>query len=91
MCRPRRDGCGTDKASQLDGGPRHTALAMTSPPSDWFGALVHFALRLLAIALVLYMTARLIEAVLPVLIGIGAVGVIGFAGWSIYQFRRSRW
>jgi hypothetical protein len=49
------------------------------------------ALRVLAIAIVLYIAARLIEAVLPVLIGAGIVALLGFAGWSLYQFRRSRW
>jgi hypothetical protein len=49
------------------------------------------ALTFLAIAVVLYIAARLIEAVLPVLIGGGSVALIGYGGWSIYQFRRSRW
>lgn len=49
------------------------------------------ALRVLAIAIVLYLAARLIEAVLPVLIGAGVVALLGFAGWSVYQFRKSRW
>jgi hypothetical protein len=49
------------------------------------------ALRVLAIAFVLYLAARLIEAVLPVLIGIGIVALLGFGAWSVYQFRRSRW
>jgi hypothetical protein len=48
-------------------------------------------MTVLAVALMLYVAARLIEAVLPVLIGIGIVAVLGFMGWSLYQFRRSRW
>jgi hypothetical protein len=45
----------------------------------------------LSVALMLYVAARLIEAILPVLIVAGVVGLIGFVGWSVYQFRRSRW
>jgi hypothetical protein len=45
----------------------------------------------LAIALMLYVAARLILAVLPVLIAIAAVALLGFIAWSIYQYRRSRW
>ncbi|HEV2973986.1 MAG TPA: hypothetical protein VGX69_03195 [Solirubrobacteraceae bacterium] len=44
-----------------------------------------------AIAVLLYLAARLILAVLPVLIGVGVVGLVGFVGWNIYQFRKSRW
>lgn len=49
------------------------------------------ALTILAIAVILYIAAKLIVAVLPVLIGIGAFALVGFAAWSFYQFRRSRW
>jgi hypothetical protein len=45
----------------------------------------------LAVALMLYIAVRLIEAVLPVLITACAVVLIGFAGWSVYRYRRSRW
>lgn len=52
---------------------------------------VDFVVTVFMLALLLHIAARLIEAVLPVLFGIGAVGLVGFVGWSIYQFRRSRW
>jgi hypothetical protein len=45
----------------------------------------------LAVAVMLDIAARLIEAVLPVLIVVGAVGLVCFAGWSFYRFRQSRW
>lgn len=64
---------------------------MTTPPSHWPDKAVSFAMTVLAVALMLYVAARLIEAVLPVLIGVGIVTALGFAGWSVYQFRRSRW
>jgi xanthine/uracil permease len=64
---------------------------MTVPPSRWRDSALNLAVTILMIALILYVAARLILAVLPVLIGIGIVLFIGFAGWSIYQFRRSRW
>jgi hypothetical protein len=64
---------------------------MTTPPSHWLDGLLHKALTIFAIALLLYLAARLIIAVLPVLIVAGAVVLVGFAGWSIYQFRKSRW
>lgn len=64
---------------------------MTTPPSHWPDKAMSLALTVLAIAIALYIAARLIVAVLPVLIGIGVVALLGFAGWSIYQFRRSRW
>jgi hypothetical protein len=53
--------------------------------------LLSLAVSVLAIALMLYAAARLIAAVLPVLIGMGVVALLGFAGWSFYRFRRSRW
>ncbi len=43
------------------------------------------------IAVLLYVSARLILAVLPVLFIAGGLVLVGFVGWSIYQFRRSRW
>lgn len=64
---------------------------MTTPPSHWPDKAMSLALTVLAIALVLYIAARLIVAVLPVLIGVGIVALLGFGGWSIYQFRKSRW
>lgn len=64
---------------------------MTTPPSHWPDKALSLAVTVLAIALLLYIAARLIVAVLPVLIGVGVVGLLGFGGWSIYQFRKSRW
>jgi hypothetical protein len=64
---------------------------VTTPPSHWPDKVVRFAIAVLAVALMLYVAARLIMAVLPVLSGIGIVVLLGFAGWSVYQFRRSRW
>lgn len=64
---------------------------MTTPPSHWPDKAVSLAMTVLGVALMLYVAARLILAVLPVLIGIGIVALVGFAGWSVYQFRRSRW
>jgi xanthine/uracil permease len=64
---------------------------MTTPPSRWREAAMNLAVTVLAVAVMLYIAARLIVAVLPVLIGVGLVALLGFVGWSIYQFRRSRW
>lgn len=52
---------------------------------------MNLAMTTLTVALMLYVAARLILAVLPVLIVVGGVVLLGFAGWSFYQFRRSRW
>lgn len=64
---------------------------MTTPPSRWRDSAMNLAVSALAIALMLYVAARLIIAVLPVLIVVGGIALIGFSGWSIYQFRESRW
>ncbi len=64
---------------------------MTTPPSHWPDKALGLALTVLAMAVILYIAARLIEAVLPVLLGVGLVALLGFGGWSIYQFRKSRW
>jgi hypothetical protein len=64
---------------------------MTTPPSRWRDSAMDLALKVLVMAVMLYVAARLILAVLPVLIAGGVVVVIGYVGWSIYQFRRSRW
>jgi xanthine/uracil permease len=64
---------------------------VTSPPSHWSDKAINLALTVLAIAVMLNIAARLIVAILPVLIGGGAVVLLGFAGWSVYQFRKSRW
>jgi hypothetical protein len=64
---------------------------VTTPPSRWREGALNLAVTVLAVALMLYVAARLIVAVLPVLIVAGVVGLVGFVGWSIYQFRQSRW
>jgi hypothetical protein len=64
---------------------------MTTPPSRWRDSALNLAMTIAAIAVLLYLAARLILAVLPVLIGVGVVGLVGFVGWNIYQFRKSRW
>lgn len=64
---------------------------MNTPPSRWHDRLLNVAVTLFAVALLLYVAARLIVAVLPVLIAVGAVVLFGLVGWSLYQFRRSRW
>ena len=50
---------------------------MTAPPSQWPDKAMSLALKVLAIAVVLYIAARLILAVLPVLIAVGSAVVIG--------------
>jgi len=52
---------------------------------------MNLAVTVLAVAVMLYIAARLIVAVLPVLIGVGLAVLLGFVGWFIYQFCRSRW
>jgi hypothetical protein len=52
---------------------------------------MHMAWTIFAIAILLYVSARLILAVLPVLLIVGGLVLVGFVGWSVYQFRRSRW
>jgi hypothetical protein len=64
---------------------------MTTPPSRWRDSAMNLAVTILAIALMLYVAAKLIVAVLPVLIVVGVVGLLGFGGWAFYQFRKSRW
>jgi hypothetical protein len=64
---------------------------MTVPPSRWRDSALNLAATIAAIAVLLYVAAHLIVAVLPVLIVAGLVVLGGFAGWSIYQFRKSRW
>ena len=49
------------------------------------------SVRVLAIAVVLYIAAKLIESVLSVLVGVAVVGLVGYAGWTIYRFNQSRW
>ncbi len=64
---------------------------MTGPPSRWREGAMNLAVTILAIALMLYVAARLIEAVWPVLFAAGVVVLFGVAGWSLYHFLRSRW
>ncbi len=64
---------------------------MKSSPSGWLYRLFGLAFSILAVAVMLYVAARLIVAVLPVLVGIRVVGFVLFLGWSAYQFWRSRW
>lgn len=64
---------------------------MTTPPSHWPDKAMNLAVTVFVVALLLYIAAKLIVAVLPVLIGMGVVALLGFAGWSVYQFRKSRW
>lgn len=64
---------------------------MTTPPSHWPDKVMSLAVTVLAVAVMLYIAARLIEAVLPVLIVLAVVALLGFAGWSFYRFRQSRW
>ena len=63
---------------------------MTDPPSSWRDSALSLAMTIAAIAVLLYVAAHLIVAVLPVLIVGGVVALTGFVGWSIYQFRKSR-
>ncbi len=63
---------------------------MTSP-SRWSDRLLSLTLTVLAVAVMLHIAARLIVAVLPVLVGMGVVVLLGFAGWSFYRFHKSRW
>jgi hypothetical protein len=64
---------------------------MTTPPSRWRDSAVNLATSALMVALMLYVAARLILAVLSVLLVVGGIVLVGFVGWSVYQFRKSRW
>jgi hypothetical protein len=64
---------------------------MTVPPSRWRDSALNLAVTIAAIAALLYIAAHLILAVLPVLIVGGTIGLVGFVGWSMCQFRKSRW
>jgi xanthine/uracil permease len=80
---------GSSRQASADHQPKGSF--MTTPPSRWRDSATNLAFTVLAIALMLYVAARLIVAVLPVLIVIGIVALLGFAGWSFYRFRKSRW
>jgi type IV secretory pathway TrbL component len=64
---------------------------VTTPPTRWRDSAMNMAWTVFAIAVLLYVAARLILAVLPVLLIVGGVVFVGFVGWSIYQFGKSRW
>lgn len=64
---------------------------MKPPHERWIDGLLRIAMTLLATAVVLYIAAKLIVAVLPVLIGVAFAGLIGWAIWSLHRFRQSRW
>jgi hypothetical protein len=61
------------------------------PPFRWTDRLLGIAFTILVVAVMLYVAARLVVAVLPVLIGMGVIAVVLFLGWSAFQFWRSRW
>ena len=60
-------------------------------PSRWTDRLLGVAFAVLAVAVMLYLAVHLIEAVLPVLIGMAVVVFVGLLCWSAYQFWKSRW
>jgi hypothetical protein len=62
-----------------------------TPPSHWLDKAMRMALIVLAIAVMLHIAAQLIVAVWPVLLAVGIVILLGFLGWSAYQFHKSRW
>ena len=49
---------------------------MTTPPSHWPDKAMSLAVTVFVIALLLYIAAKLIVAVLPVLIGMGIVAML---------------
>jgi xanthine/uracil permease len=60
-------------------------------PSGWPDRLLSLAFTILAVAVMLNIAARLIVAVLPVLIGMGAVALVLLLGLAAYRFWSSRW
>jgi hypothetical protein len=60
-------------------------------PSRWTDRLLGVAFTLLAVAVLLYLAARLIESVWPVLVAMAIVALLVFLSWSAYQFWKSRW
>jgi hypothetical protein len=60
-------------------------------PTRWSDRLLGLGIRLLATALMLYLAVKLILAVLPFVVAFGAVGLVGFVGWSVYSRHRSGW
>jgi len=63
---------------------------MTGPPGNWRSALTSGAMTLLGAAIALYVAVRLIEAVAPVLITLGALAALAYAVWFFHR-RRSGW
>jgi type IV secretory pathway TrbL component len=59
--------------------------------SHWRESALNLAVTVFVIALALNLAARLILAVLPVLIVIAGIAMLGFLLWSTYQHWRSRW
>lgn len=64
---------------------------MRSAPGRWTDGLVGIAVMVLVAALALYFAAKLIMAVLPVLIGLAIAGIVLWVAWGLHCFRQSRW
>ncbi len=65
---------------------------MTVPrQSGWQGPVLGAAFTLLFAGAAIYIAMRLIEAVLPVLIGVGIVGVLIYVVWLVHRHRDSGW
>jgi hypothetical protein len=65
---------------------------MTGPPPSGYGSkATGFALTTFVVSVALYFAVQLLLAVEPELIGLAALGLVGFIGWLVYRFKRSRW
>jgi len=64
---------------------------MRQAPGRWTDSLVGMAVMVLVAALALHVAAKLIVAVLPVLIGIAVLAVAAWTLWGLYRFWQSRW
>jgi hypothetical protein len=64
---------------------------VTTPPSHWRDSAMSLAWTVLVFALMLYVAARLIVAVWPVLVVVGVVALVGLVGRAAYQYWQSRW
>jgi hypothetical protein len=64
---------------------------MSPPPGNWQSRFKKVAATALLVAVGLYIAARLILAVAPVLIVTGLIGVGAYAGVLIARHRRSKW
>ena len=60
-------------------------------PSNWHTDAKRFAVTVLVVAIALYIAAKLIEAVLPILVVIGALAALICVVVAIGRHRRSRW